>query len=68
MPMSIASIAAAAAASHAAATRTALATEIVKQQHEAQAEILNVIEAAAKNLESVTGPAAPEGGNLDISV
>ena len=63
------SIAAAVAATSAAQTQIALSTAILKQQHEAQAAIINTIEQAAQNLAEVAASPPPGyGGNVDISV
>lgn len=63
------SITAAAAVTKAAQTQIALSTAMVKQQHEAQAAIVNTLEAAAQNLAEVTASSpSSHSGNVDISV
>lgn len=67
--MSSASIAAAAVTAQAAQTQASLATIIVKQQHQAEAAVLNIIQAASENLEAITSTPPPGlGANIDISV
>lgn len=63
------SIAAAAAVTQATQTQIALSTAMVKQQHEAQAAIVNVIEDAAQNLRQVNTSSPPgHSGTVDTSV
>ena len=61
--MDVSSIALSAAAANQSQTRATIATEIVKQQHQAEVALVNMIEQVAKS-----APPPTSSGAVDISV
>lgn len=61
--MDVSSIALAAIASSQSQTRAAIATEVLKQQHQADQALVNMIEQVAKS-----APPPTSSGRVDLSV
>ncbi len=66
--MSVSAIAAAAAGSHSAQTRAALGTEVIKQQHQAEQGVVNLIEQAVEAGKQASGSSTAPGTGHVVDV
>jgi hypothetical protein len=65
--MDIAAIAAALVAAQSSQTQIALATQMVTMNADAQAAVVQLVDAAQQNMSTLANVAAGVGGNLDIT-
>jgi hypothetical protein len=68
VPMDLAAIAAALVAAQSSQTQIALATQMVKMNADAQAAVVQLVDAAQQNMNTLANVAPGIGGSLDISV
>ena len=66
--MDLAALAAALVAAQSSQTQVALATQMVKMNAQADAAVVQLVDAAQQNMNSLANVASGVGGNLDISV
>ena len=66
--MDIAALAAALVAAQSSQTQVALATQMVKMNAQADAAVVQLVDAAQQNMNSLANVANGVGGNLNISV
>ena len=66
--MDLAAIASAVVAAQGSQTQVAFATEMVKMNADAQAAVVQLVDAAQQNMNTLANVAAGVGGSLDISV